>query len=703
MAKPRRNDVQVAAPRYDPDRHLGRYRLDDAAIDYLEQTPLALLNPNNILDAEGIKKITELTSTEKIKENQFTRDREKTLKKQDVEAKETILELERQRVQAVEKQHREIAEIQAREKAAADKVREQQRLESERVRIQTAEEIGVAEQNMERQILVAQRNKERTDGVELERVQRDRQLEEVERLRLVGVADVEKQKAIEIENRNIQEVIRERVAVEPFGITEKAEAMKKLDSVGKDHEEFKLRLEKEQNVEIAAINAQKNIAESYYASLGNLVLLKIRPYQETAFRFLVFNAKLNTAIRMDEIETACVMLPGDQGIIFPGGYYLQTGEHKRFDHGLSRMMYESMLPASNGEDYLYLFYQKETDTYIQLRYNLIRQSVETPMITSGQTFFNDGEMVAFKAHEEPQKHHAVQIWQTPFTGPDFITKRTEIIDAISEVFASLNRVRSSLRNRITDMMGTEGRAEFASQLKLLEQTVNGYRNMNRMAEKVVPVMNREELRSMIFGSYEQDAQTLTTDNEANLLKLKELLGELTPQEQQRWEAIKYAFVENVRMQGMTSDDQAGQVLRQLASMRDGLESIRQVIARAIAHDGDGAEVRMDQRFDSLKNGLSGATDRIAAALESTSQELQSISQTQATNPPEQHVTVQHTVPRVMLDLIRGQFHLMQEWLRPILEGSVVQGKEIQQIKDKIDETMRAYVKLQSELESAADE
>ena len=230
-----------------------------------------------------------------------------------------------------------------------------------------------------------------------------------------------------------------------------------------------------------------------------------------------------------------------------------------------------------------------------------------------------------------------------------------------------------------------------------------YRNMNRMAEKVVQVMNDQELRSMIFSSYEQDAQTLTTDNEANLLKLKELLGELTPKEQERWEAIKYAFVENVRMQGMTSDDQAGQVLRQLASMRDGLESIRQVIARATAHDGDGAEVRMDERFDLLKNGLAGATDRIAGALESTSQQLQSISQTQAANPPEQHVTVQHTVPRVMLDLIRGQFHLMQEWLRPILEGSVVQGKELQQIKDKIDETMRTYVKLQSQLESAADE
>ncbi|MCA9133937.1 MAG: hypothetical protein KDA45_12310 [Planctomycetales bacterium] len=59
---------------------LNGYRLDDAAIDYLEQTKLELLNPNNILDADGIKKITELTSIEKIKENHFTREREKTLK-----------------------------------------------------------------------------------------------------------------------------------------------------------------------------------------------------------------------------------------------------------------------------------------------------------------------------------------------------------------------------------------------------------------------------------------------------------------------------------------------------------------------------------------------------------------------------------------------------------------------------------------------
>ena len=76
-----------------------------------------------------------------------------------------------------------------------------------------------------------------------------------------------------------------------------------------------------------------------------------------------------------------------------------------------------------------------------------------------------------------------------------------------------------------------------------------YRNMNRMAEKVASVMNDQELQSLIVSAYEQDAQTLTTDNESNVLKFKELMGILTPEETERWNGIKYAFVESIRMQG----------------------------------------------------------------------------------------------------------------------------------------------------------
>lgn len=193
---------------------LNGYRLDDAAIDYLEQTSVELLDPNNILDAEGIKKITDLTAKEHIRANDITREKEKLIRKQDVEAREVILNLDRQQIEAEEKMKREAAEIRAREEAEARKVQEQERLKAETARIQTEEELKVAEENKDRQIIVAEKNKQRTEAVEVERVERDRLLEVAERDRLVGVAVVEKDKAIEVENRNIQEVIRERVVVE---------------------------------------------------------------------------------------------------------------------------------------------------------------------------------------------------------------------------------------------------------------------------------------------------------------------------------------------------------------------------------------------------------------------------------------------------------------------------------------------------------
>ena len=81
---------------------LNGYVLDDAAIDYLEQTPVEKLNPDNILDADGIKKITDLTAKQQVLANHIRRDREKLIKKQDVEAREAILELERQLAEAEE-------------------------------------------------------------------------------------------------------------------------------------------------------------------------------------------------------------------------------------------------------------------------------------------------------------------------------------------------------------------------------------------------------------------------------------------------------------------------------------------------------------------------------------------------------------------------------------------------------------------------
>lgn len=199
---------------------LNGFVLEDVAIDYLEQTPITFLNPDNILDSEGIKKITELTAAQKVLANQIDRDREKTITKQNVEANEAILELNRQLAEAEEKQKREVAIIRAREEAEAKKAQEEQRLRSEQARIAVEEELMIAEQNKQRQILVAQRNKERTDAIEVERVEKDRAIEATERERVVTLARIEKDKAVETEQKAIQNVIRERLEVEKTVVIE---------------------------------------------------------------------------------------------------------------------------------------------------------------------------------------------------------------------------------------------------------------------------------------------------------------------------------------------------------------------------------------------------------------------------------------------------------------------------------------------------
>ncbi|MEP5634902.1 MAG: SPFH domain-containing protein, partial [Maribacter dokdonensis] len=238
---------------------LNGYTLEDCAIDYLEQTAVAHLKADNILDAEGIKKITDLTAAQNIKANLIKRDEEKIIRKQDVEAREAILELDKQLAEKEEQQKREISNIKSREEAETLKVAEEERLKSETARIATQEKVKVAEENMERQIIVALKNKQRTDAVETERVEKDRLLEATERERVVTLAQIEKEKVVEVEKKNIQDVIRDRVTLEK-GVVEEQENMK-------DIEAFKTAdREKQVKITIAEANAQEDLIKTIKAA-----------------------------------------------------------------------------------------------------------------------------------------------------------------------------------------------------------------------------------------------------------------------------------------------------------------------------------------------------------------------------------------------------------------------------------------------------
>jgi hypothetical protein len=154
-------------------------------------------------------------------------------------------------------------------------------------------------------------------------------------------------------------------------------------------------------------------AELGYAILGHLILLRIRPYKEPATRFFIFNEKQQSVVRVDSLGQSCARLPEDHGLVFPDGYYLATGELKLFEGREREMLLERVVNSPNGEDSLFVFHNQAGE-YVLMPYRLIAQKVEERITCHGFSLFANGQLLLFRADDEPQKHHQVQLRQTPF-------------------------------------------------------------------------------------------------------------------------------------------------------------------------------------------------------------------------------------------------------------------------------------------------
>lgn len=209
---------------------LNGYVLEDVAIDYLEQTPKTSLDSSNILDAEGIKKITQLTAFQNVITNELERDEELAVKKKNVETVEAMLELERQQADAEAKQKREISSVIARETAETRKIEEEERKKSETAIIMVEQDLAIQRENQQREIEVAEQNRLRAVVIEEEKVTRARDLEIVSREREVDLQRIEAERAIELEKKEIANVIRERIAVDKT-VAQEEERIKEVREV----------------------------------------------------------------------------------------------------------------------------------------------------------------------------------------------------------------------------------------------------------------------------------------------------------------------------------------------------------------------------------------------------------------------------------------------------------------------------------------
>jgi hypothetical protein len=106
-----------------------------------------------------------------------------------------------------------------------------------------------------------------------------------------------------------------------------------------------------------------------------------------------------------------------------------------------------------------------------------------------------------------------------------------------------------------------------------------YRNMAKLAEKVLPAMNDDEIERLIDDHYAGESQTLTTGAEENLLKLAEIRGRMTEAQTSRWEEIKSEFRRQLRVGGSETDP-ATRVMAELSVVSDRVGDVSRAILDA---------------------------------------------------------------------------------------------------------------------------
>jgi len=126
-------------------------------------------------------------------------------------------------------------------------------------------------------------------------------------------------------------VIREKAVAESEGIEKKAEAMKLFDGVGRDHEEFKLQVRKDLDLQLAEVEARKDIAHEQAMLVGEALKsakIDIVGGEATFFERIV-NAVSNGK-SVDSLVKSSTVLTDISNTLFTGDPEAFTNQIKTF-------------------------------------------------------------------------------------------------------------------------------------------------------------------------------------------------------------------------------------------------------------------------------------------------------------------------------------------------------------------------------------
>ena len=201
-------------------------------------------------------------------------------------------------------------------------------------------------------------------------------------------------------------------------------------------------------------------------------------------------------------------------------------------------------------------------------------------------------------------------------GADFAASYSmeEINDMVS-VMKKMMRVRDTILRVNLEYVNSAAQADdYRTEPPFKLQ--GSYRNMNRIAEKLLPIMTDEEVEQLIVDHYTGEAQTLTDGAEANLLKFKEIEGKLTPEDAERWDEIKKRF-NRKKLLGGNEGDPVNRVVAQLADFKEGLDGIGNALVQGRSDSGHG----IGEAIGELTNAVRDRTTLSAQRAETQQENL----------------------------------------------------------------------------------
>ena len=236
--------------------------LESVTISELDQTDPGELSDNNVFDAQGKKKITEITAAAAVERNNLERNAEQARKLKDVETRRQILDLERKQAEAEAEQATEIAKVRADKERESQEALITQQRQIELARIEKEKQVQAQEiareQNFEtlkvqqeQAVQAAQIAKEQ--ALQMATVERDKGVSLAQRQKEIAVAEQETVRAKAEEATLLAQAERERANQQVTTVTQLAEAdreaNKKLIAARQEIEQNKLRQQTTADVE----------------------------------------------------------------------------------------------------------------------------------------------------------------------------------------------------------------------------------------------------------------------------------------------------------------------------------------------------------------------------------------------------------------------------------------------------------------------